>query len=75
MKLQATPVLKKNKAEGLILPNFRINYRAVVIKTALAEGKHTDQQSREHRSKRTCLRPISKGAQAAPLGKIRAFNR
>ena len=37
MKLQATPILKnKNKAEGLILTNFQINYKAIVIKTALA---------------------------------------
>ena len=37
MKLQVTPIFKKkNKAEGLILPNFQINYKAIAIKTALA---------------------------------------
>ena len=37
MKLQATPILKKkNKDEGVILPNFKINYKGRVIKTALA---------------------------------------
>ena len=50
MKLQATPVLKKNKAEGLILPNFKINYRAAAIKTALAQEKHADQQNRDQKT-------------------------
>lgn len=74
MKLQATPVLKKNKAEGLILPNFKINYRAAAIKTALAQEKHADQQDRD-RSECARLRPVGKGTKAAQLGKIRVFNR
>lgn len=68
MKLQATPVLKKNKAEGLILPNFKISYRAAAIKTALAQEKHADQQNRETEvSARACgqsaraLRPLDWG--------------